>query len=76
MVGSPVVKIAGIGLGWSEDYAEQYRRKLEEMGYSAKRVTQAPETSAYVVYCHRPFTHEELMSVWNGIFKQENEKES
>ncbi len=55
------IKIAGIGLSWTEAYAETYRCRLEEMGFSSKKMC-VGDNKYLVGYCHRSFTVKDMES--------------
>ncbi len=70
MSGSSVIRIAGIGLQWTEDYAAKYGKVLEEMGFYTKRVLREDEgvEKVYLAYCYRPFSSKELDGAMEDLF--------
>ena len=73
MIGSPI-KVAGLGLQWSPDYARQYGQKLEELGYYTKEAisTLSGSPVAYVIYSYRPFVPDEARQVLMEFLDEES----
>jgi hypothetical protein len=65
------LRVAGLAMEWSQHYAKTFAKYLEEIGYTAKRITAGGHE--LVVYSYRPFAFaeaEEAIAHLDAIFRE------
>jgi len=68
------IKIAGLGLGWSKEYAWTYKELMCEVGFQSKVIES--NGGFFVAYSHKSFTIRESIEILEFISKEETDETS
>ena len=66
------IRVAGISLNWTEDYAQSYAKKLKEMDYSVRVLEDGG--SALIAYSHKSFSQKEAEICLETLKNSQHEK--